>query len=180
MPTQCLLVADSARARLFSVQDTLDESLSSGAMLRERQDLVNPPAKLQEQELPAKDRRGGRRNNHGSMRGGGYAVEDLEQSSHTENTRRFVRELVAAAASLVKSLRADQLVVVASPRLLGLLRPEIRKSVDVDLVECAEDLTRQGPARIQKTLAARKLVPPRSLSEAFYRPRAQHPRAVPA
>jgi len=69
--------------------------------------------------------------------------------------RRFAKELAVAASELVQSQKSKELVLVASPRFLGVVRTEIRKMLpkNVELTGLGEDLSRQAPSQIEKVLA---------------------------
>jgi hypothetical protein len=69
--------------------------------------------------------------------------------------RRFAKELATAASELVRSQKSKELVLVASPKFLGVAREEVRKALpkSVSLTELGEDLSRQATAQIEKVLA---------------------------
>jgi len=170
---QCVLIADAARARFFAVQESGDEE----AVITERRDLVNPNGKLTDHEM-LRDRRGGRRSG-AAGRGAGYASDEANSRHRAEMVRRFVRELADAASEFVGTRKADRLVVIASPRFLGLLRPQIRKAIPsrTEVVEFAEDLSWHALSNIQQALRKRSVIGEREPPANVYRPRAQHPRA---
>lgn len=125
LPNRCVLVADGARARFFTITDEAQERADS--WLIERGDLLNPEAKLTDEEL-FEDRSSGRRN-RSSVTGGGYSLDDENARASAECCRCFAREVSTATADFLKSYQAGEVVIIASPRFLGVLRPEVRKSV---------------------------------------------------
>jgi protein required for attachment to host cells len=60
-----------------------------------------------------------------------------------------------AASELVKSQKSRKLVLVATPRFLGVVRAEVRRALpkNVGLTGLGEDLSRQATAQIEKVLA---------------------------
>ena len=151
---QCVVIADRARARLFSVEETRDvPSERHYPHLREHRDLVNPEGELTDREL-FRDRRSGRRS-RSSVGGGGYGTDDRRDKERDESARRFAKELATAATELVRAQKSKALVLVASPKFLGAARSEVRKAIpkNVELTELAADLSWHAPARLEKALA---------------------------
>lgn len=154
----CIVIADRARARLFSIEDSSDSPFGSGRRhLREHLDLVNPEGELTDREL-FRDRRSGRRN-RSSVQGGGYGIDDGRSREREQSTRRFVKVLGKAVSELVRGQKSKALVLVASPKFLGVARSEVRKAIprSVKLTTLSEDLTRHGPARLETVLTQRGL-----------------------
>lgn len=150
---QCIVVADKARARLFSVEDSQETPFDAPLRrLTEHSDLVSPEGKLTDEEL-FRDRRSGRRS-RSSVGGGGYGIDDGKDRRREETARRFAKEVVTATADLVRSRKLSELVLVASPKFLGLVRTEMRKALpkSVELTELAEDLTWHAQPQIEKVL----------------------------
>jgi protein required for attachment to host cells len=153
---QCIVIADKARARLFSVEDERDTPFEAARRrFRELRDLVNPEGRLTDQELFS-DRRAGRRS-RSAVVGAGYGIDDGKDGERNESTRRFARELVNATADLVRSRKPKKLLLVASPRFLGLVRSQMKQAIpkEVEITVLAEDLSRQAPAQIEKVLMRR-------------------------
>jgi protein required for attachment to host cells len=173
MANQCIVIADRARARFFVVKEAEDPSVEGGPNLAEQEDMVNPEGQLTDAELFA-DRRSGHAY---SAPAGGYAVNDGKDRERLESAHRFVTDLSAATAEFVRSRKADELVVVATPKFLGLLRPEIRKVLpkSTKLVELDEELTWHALPHIQDVLTRRGVLPPRELPDSVYTPRTQPP-----
>jgi protein required for attachment to host cells len=150
---QCIVVADKARARLFTVEDTNDSPFETRHRhLRERADLVNPEGKLADQEV-FRDRPAGVRIRPPVTRGV-YGTDDGKSRPRRESTRRFARELARAASELVESEGSRELVLIASPRFLGVVRTEVRKALPkyVGLRGLGEDLSRHATPQIEKVL----------------------------
>jgi protein required for attachment to host cells len=163
-----LIVADGARARLFAVDDR-----DQARRLHEHADLVNPEGELLEREVFA-DSRNGRANGSSTSRVG-HTFDDRRQRNRDEGERRFARAIGKAAWELVGTVGAVQLVVLASPRFLGQLRPELRRIVPsrFPVVELSETLAGQTTPRIEELLTRQGMLAPRLPPERVFRPRGQ-------
>jgi protein required for attachment to host cells len=151
----CIVIADKARARFFTVDEANDSPFEEKHRhLREYSDLVNPEGTLTDQEV-FRDRSAGRGARRMSVGGGGYGSDDGKGMPRRESVRRFAKELATAASELVRSQKSKELVLVASPKFLGIVRAEVRKAIPktCGLTELGEDLSRQGTAQIEKVLA---------------------------
>lgn len=171
-PNRCVLVADRARARFFTIDENKDDS---GPPLTEREDLVNPEGALTRKENFS-DTRGGRRS-RSSVGGGGYALDKRIERHEDEFDRRFAREVATGAAAFVRSQHAGQLVVAAASRFLGHLRSQLQRTMPpgVAVVEFPTELTWHTLARIRDKLVQQGLLREKELPEAAYRPRSRHP-----
>lgn len=141
MPGTWILVADSARARLFS--------LSAGATsLEEIGDFINAAARTPGHELehaqPARvhDRFGSNR----------HAI-DARTPPRTKAAAQFAEVLKAALERGQAELRFHDLVLVAPPRFLGVLNstlgPRLCERV---LLRVAKNLTRRPASEIAEAL----------------------------
>jgi protein required for attachment to host cells len=117
MDTIWVLVADSARARLF-------QAAGPGGHLEEMTDLVMPSSRLQEQDLVS-DRPGRAFDIAGEGR---HAMEPRTSAKEVESDR-----FAARIAALLESERQQgsyaRLVLVASPAFLGQLRSALSDQV---------------------------------------------------
>lgn len=175
----CIIVADRARARLFGLNVPGASGSEEPSGLVEYRDLVNPEGELTAEQL-FRDTRSGRRN-RSSVAGGGYGLDDRKERERLESSRRFASEVAGEVGGLLRSRKSKALVLVASPKFLGVLRPKVRKVLPkgVELTVLSEDLSWHATAHIEKVLTRRGVLPPREVPEAAYRPRAQ-PRPVKA
>ena len=148
---QCIVIADRARGRLFSVEERKDTPFDEGHLhLVEHRDLVSP-----EGELTDRDTRAGRRS-RSSVGGGGYGIEGGKGRQRDESARRFAKDLVDATSELVRTRKPQRLLLVASPRFLGVIRPAMKRAIqDIELMALAEDLSWHAPAQIEKVLTRR-------------------------
>ena len=126
MATTWIIAADESRARVLQVAgpDRLDEI----------DDLVNPSGRAQDRELQTDAEP--RFNGHGGVgkagsgRTGGPASDREAQGAVEHSVRTFAREVGRYLDRARLDHRFDQLVLVAPPKFLGVLRKELDKDVE--------------------------------------------------
>ncbi len=138
-----ILVADSARARLFNVE-------RPRGPLEELTDFVNPAERLREGEIYSDDR--GR---SVAPDGSHHAFGD-NKDPKAEYARRFAHEL----AEYLRDARAREeyrrLYLVADPKFLGELRAQIDEPTARLIVTTIDkDISRQDPPAIRRHLPER-------------------------
>jgi protein required for attachment to host cells len=136
-PETWVLVADAARARLLRA----DRAGRSFHLVREE---AHPTSRVKAGELMA-DRQGRSfDSSHSSSR---HAMEPGTDPKRVEK-RRFSAQLAQELDEAAAADRFDRLVLVAEPRMLGLLRQELPERVLARLdLEIAKDLAGlEGPA----------------------------------
>ena len=141
----CLvLAADSVRARLFRAD-------APAAPLTEVADLLNPEARLHENDLveDASGRRGTRPTQAKRSAFGG-------QTAKRHRAEEFAANVCEHAAETLRTAGAGRVYLVAEPEFLGLLR----KRMDRALERCvagtvAKSLTGEAPERIRAALPER-------------------------
>jgi protein required for attachment to host cells len=136
MKTSWIVVAESARARIFAV---------SGAegKLVEVAGLSHPESRLHDTELSS-DVPGRSFDSHGQGRHG------MEQATdpHEREVQAFAVEIARHIDSGIKARSFDSLVLIAPPKFLGQLRSRLSKSardivvgeLDKNLVEADSDI----------------------------------------
>jgi protein required for attachment to host cells len=160
MSDYCIVVADGARARFFTLEAASSPDTEGGPNLVERRDLVNPEQKVHTGQLWS-DAKTGRNRVPGGGQAHGY---DDHRSQHADEfKRRFARSVAQEAVSLVHSQSARNVVLVAQKRMLGLLRAELdsllRNAVSVHAI--AKDVSKLAPRELHQYLAKEKLLPAR-------------------
>jgi len=134
MTTYLVLVADQARARLFTTQ-------SRTGALTEFQGLANPQGRMREQDLVS-DSRGGNPHdigNHGDI-----------QANIAEG---FAREVAHALDAALTQHHPDRIYVVAPPQFLGMLRKHQSTAVKNKLAqELSKDFSHMQPDEIRAHL----------------------------
>jgi protein required for attachment to host cells len=172
MNTQCILVADRARARILIATNSNEES-----SLREHLDLVSPEASIPDKDLFRGSRARGRASRSGT--GSAHGLDDGREAHREETARRFAKEVAVTLRATLAPLLVTRLVVVAEPHFLGLLRPLLRAMVpkSLEFVELAEDLSWHSLAHIKRVLEKKALLPARSDQSSASGPRGRRPAA---
>jgi protein required for attachment to host cells len=131
-----VIVADRSRARIFSIA-------TPRGPLTELEDLVHPEARAHERDLTSD--RPGRSADHNAL-GSTHSARD-------QQALEFAREIAQRLEKGRVHAEYAQLVVVAAPDLLGMLRKTMNANV-AKLVtrEIDKNLTQQKPADIRKLL----------------------------
>jgi protein required for attachment to host cells len=169
-----IIVVDGAHARFFTVEIPEEPLLDGGARLIEMRDLVNPAAHIPER-LQFSDRMG---RAHASPGGAAHALDDGRERHREESERRWIRVLLDEVERFVREARSARLVLVAEPRLLGVLRAQLvhERLHGIEVAELGENLTQHPVAQIHAMLAVRGLVPAAVAPEVgVFRPRGQTP-----
>jgi protein required for attachment to host cells len=167
----CLVVADAARARLFSI-DFPDERIdASGPVLRELSDAVRPESSLPGREVFSNVHSG---RAHASPTGPSHGLDDHRQRHEEEERERFAERVAGLVAEQLANHRYGRVVLAAPPATLGRLRKRLsdRQLAEDRLTVLDRELTRLTAAEIQDALTERGLLPPRPRSGG-YRPRGQ-------
>jgi len=149
-----VITADGARARMFVLEK--DTALQSGSRLIEKIDLINTDYTARGTDAP-----GVRTERNTSRQSGPMHPQDAERGRHRiEVERRFAREIAAHASAMMQAKGAGKLIVVAEPRMLGLLRRPLRvaagKRAAID--ELARNHTHLTPSRLHRRLTADEMI----------------------
>ncbi len=152
----CVVAADAAEARFFTLMPAANPSVQSGPKLLEVTRLRNSEREVPEGEMFSSNRRGGR-----SPGGQTLAYEDHRGRHEALFAERFARKVGETAARLGKTHHTHVLVLAAEPRMLGLLRDGLghasREGLEVR--EFNGNVTKMTPSEIQTRLAGRQLMP---------------------
>lgn len=154
MSDYCVVVADGARARLFSLEDAA--AGAGGPNLVEIADLANP-------DVAANVLKGDQKSGHNvaSASSGSHGFEDHRDRHRDESERRFAKQVMAEAAAVVGRKKAGCLVVAAEAQMLGHLREAFNLPAAVQVSEVAKDLTSLAPQELHGHLAADNALPAR-------------------
>ena len=158
MADYCILVADAARARLFTLEPAaFPETESSPRLVEQQMDYVNPEASLSGDELWSDDKSG----RNMSTSGMAHGYDDHRTQHREEEKSHFARQVAAQAIRHALDHHARHLLVCAEKHMLGLLREalDIPPHSDLELVEVAKDLTGLSPHEIHGHLAAEQVLP---------------------
>ena len=136
-----VVVADSARARIFEAETPL-------APLQEINVLVNPDARLSDQDLVA-DKEGKIHDRHGAGR---HSLEPPTDAKEQENIV-FTKRIAAQLETALNRNAFGRLILVASPAVLGRLRKALDgKTAKAVVFELDKNLSQLGPQAIRQHL----------------------------
>ena len=153
----CVLVADGTRARFLVLEPAQSSRPESRPQLVEKKNLINPNLDIAGRDLWSDPKTG-----RGRAGGGGpaHGYDDHRDRHEDEFERRFARQIAEEAASFVHGRIDEQLLVAAQKRMLGFLRPELKRCLkEVRVRELAKDVSKLNPTELYNHLAERNLVP---------------------
>ena len=158
MNKTAVLLADSARARIFEVVRQRGQAGASEPALVEIRDLVQAGRRGRPAELLSESRPGSRWSD--APAGPGHALDDHRDAKITEGDRRFAGEIVRALDELCATLEIDELLVVAPPRFAGHLRERgVESSCDMIRMVTLDLSTMAAPAALERLRAAGHISP---------------------
>ena len=144
MAVTWILVADENRARIFAAESVRGE-------INEVSALVHPELKLREHSM-ASDGPG--RNRSGTAQGS-HAVNETGDI-RDRHAQMFAKEIAAKLAQGLQRKRYQNLLIVAAPRFLGVLRKELGDAVRKHIsLELDKDLTRLSARELRQHLPER-------------------------
>lgn len=157
-----ILTADAAQARLFVLHVTHGEYVPTLAPLVEVSQTSQPHRRARDSDLFSDTRPGFRREGpHGPR----HAVSDRRERQRREAERRFAARIIKEAVQVWRAHGVTRAILVASPAMLGVLRPVLSRTNDGSkpwsIRELARDLTQLAAPALHDVLAADGLVPPR-------------------
>lgn len=150
-----LLVADRSRARLFVVVPA--DNPKGKLRLVERVTLVN-------QETKARGRSGAGRvkseRNTNRQAGPVHPIGAQRERHRLEHERRFCAEVVEHALRLTVDWDRGVMVLIAEPRLLGLMRERLRTALrsEIKLEELAKDYSGLSTTELERVVIGHRLI----------------------
>ena len=158
-----VLAADGARARMLVLR-TGDRYEPSIEPMVEISASTRPESRTRDSRLFADTRPGTQQGGEGTQ-GSRHGVSDHREGHRRATEQRFAKEIVQQAEQVWREHDVSQVVVVASPAMLGVLRPALERTKAGpqrwSIHELARDLTKLAPPAIQDALAADGLLPQR-------------------
>jgi len=140
MKTRWIVAADSSKARIFKAVP--------GKKLEELETLTHPEGRMSERDM-ASDRPGL------TMERGGERRHGLEPSTDPKRQEAInFSRIVAGSLDKARSLQKFQeLIIVAAPAFLGMLREQLSKQVEQAIVrEISKNISALSPEDIQEHL----------------------------
>lgn len=160
MPAQnsdcwCIVIANGARARFFTLQPTSRQHPPPEVVLQERDDLVHPnPRTAHSVAL-----HGGNDTRRTASGGAGRNDDASEANWRREQDRRFAAQIVDKTAECCRQWHASDAVLVADKRSLGLLRQKRDRLSHITVHELSRDLSHVTLPALYECLRAAGLVP---------------------
>jgi len=155
MNNWCVVVADGARARIFVLEP---EGGRAGApSLVEKADLANAGYGARGADAPQVRTERNTNRQTGPM----HPVGEKREQHRLEVERRFGVRIAERVAEVVKGWNDGSIVLVADPRLLGLMREVLREAVksEITLKELAKDYAHLSATELHERLAGNGLIP---------------------
>lgn len=156
----CVLLANTARARVLTLASARPEGESTLSALEEVADQRNPAARARDNERFSDTRPGIRREgSHGPRHG----VNDRREGNRQDSERQFMQSVVDETMAIWSRFPTCKIIVVANAQTLGLLRPVLARRVrePYEVIEFPRDLTQLAPAAVHDALAKAGHLPAR-------------------
>lgn len=154
MKNTCLVVADRGRARLFLVMP--DDNPRSKLRLDEQASLTNGGAKARGAAGAARVKS---ERNTNRQAGPVHPIGAQRERHRLEHERRFGAEIVKLAVSATAHWDDGVLLLIAEPRLLGLIREPLRRALktSIRLEELAKDYAGLSTAELERLVISQRL-----------------------
>jgi len=167
MAKYCVIAAELARARIFTLESSETPELERSPYLTECKTLSNPDHKASESKIWSDTRRGAHREHQGAQIAGQTAGiphhnydEHRDKREHRAN-RQFAQDIVADVKQVIRDKDVSSLVLCAENQMLGILRPELKAlpADQVTLTEVNKDLANLKPQELHSKLAGDGFLP---------------------
>lgn len=160
MSDYCVVVTGGARARFFTLEPVEFPELDSGPRLVHWKDIFNPQKESAGKDLYTDPKTGRGR----AARGGpAHGYDDHRSHYKDELDRRFSRQILDEAFSLVKTNHARYVILVAPAPMMGIFRQELHilDKYGIIVKKVAKDMTKFSPLHIHESLAMKNMLPGR-------------------
>ena len=163
MKRACIATIDAARAKLFTYQ----EDAPPGRELVEVRDLTNSGRRLKDSELFSESRPALKPAGMGgpSLTGmsGGPGNDDHRDDHIAMMDQKFAKEIVEELDKLVREGGYGHLILIAPPKMMGVLRKAngVFKRNGLVVDELPQELSQLTASQLHERLAARGLIPSR-------------------
>lgn len=159
MVRSCVIVADARRARFYGIEPG-DERTRSTTLV-ERLVLTNPDLRERGRSVTGRVRT---ETNTDRQAGPMHPMAAQRERHRVELERRFGQEIARRAGEIVRDWKQGTLVLIAEPRLLGLVREPLRRALHpgIQVKELAKDYTQLAPDELLEHLTLNSLVPARN------------------
>jgi protein required for attachment to host cells len=150
-------VIDGTKARFLTLEPANLPEYESGPNLIERDTLLSPAKEMSGQELWSSTKTGRNR----GVAGKSHSYDDHRQNHIIEFERRFAVAIAQKILHLLQVHQTQQLLLVAEPQILGLMREALMPVLpkNLKLSELAKDLCHLKPNELHGYLASKELLP---------------------
>ncbi|MCS4503072.1 hypothetical protein KBTX_03235 [wastewater metagenome] len=159
MTKTCVVVAEGARARFFTLEHAEVPELDGGPDLVERNTLINPRHRAHDEHVYSDGRSGRNRGPSGQA----VTYDEHRDGFDAELEGRFAREIVTELRTLLENTGAERVILCAEKRMLGFVRQALNGSTPegARIVEVPKDLTRLSARQLHARLTEDGLLPAR-------------------
>lgn len=159
MNQYCVVVANGAKARFFTLEETEYPELESGPNLVEINSLENPEMDSLNGGRWSENKSG---RNRGAKGTSAHGYDDHRSQHEVEYERRFANSIADEACRFSQSHNSSGVILVSQKRMLGFLRAAIApKFSGIRTKELAKDLSKLSPIDLHEHLARENLIPRR-------------------
>ena len=150
-------VLDGTSARFFTLDSAARAEYESSPNLSEHEGLSDSTKELHSQELWANTKTGRNRGTSGQA----HSYDDHRQNHELEFEKRFANRISSAMLKMIKTHQAKQLILVAEPQILGMMREAMTDKLfkTLNLAEVAKDICHFNVNQIHDYLAKKELLP---------------------
>jgi protein required for attachment to host cells len=150
-------VIDGTKARFLTLEPSDIPTYELETHLVEHEGLTNVAKEMQGEELWSSTKPGRNRGSSGQA----HSYDDGRESHMIEFGRRFAQAIAAKIAGLIQASQAQQLILVAEPQTLGLMREALAPILPktLKMTELAKDLCHLKPHELQEYLVGKELLP---------------------
>ena len=161
MNQSLVAVIDGTKARFFTLQSVSLPEYQSGPNLIECNAISDRAKELHGKELWANIKTG--RNRVKGSRSHGY--DDRRTSHINQFELRFAKEIVNQILQLTQTYRDPEIILVAEPQILGIVREVLNPliSKNLKIKELAKDLCKLKSQAIHEYLAKKNILPERKV-----------------
>ncbi|MBT8494574.1 MAG: host attachment protein [Deltaproteobacteria bacterium] len=153
----CIACVDAAKARIFAMDSATRTTGDEVTRLVEFKDLGQAGRRRRNSEKLADSRPG--LSQDAGMPGSGHAVDDRRDAKTDEGDRDFAVHVTSELKAAVAELEARELVIAASPRMLGWLRQCGLSSVADSVREIDKNLSTLSASDLRDKLVADGAMP---------------------
>lgn len=149
MTPTCIVVADARRARFFSVEP--GDAPRHKITLVEHMDLVNPDIRALGESVAGRPRT---ETNTNRQAGPMHPIGAQRERHRLDLERRFGREIARQASELTSDWKEGTFMLIAEPRLLGLMRGHLREALSpaLTLKELAKNYAQLSASELRDQL----------------------------